>query len=104
MATKKETLFCNRCVRHMKQLRKNGEPINWLNVHGGACQRAGEPDLLITYHGHSGAVELKVDDNQPTPIQLERLRRWSEAGATIAVVWTFAEFLSALDTMKKSVA
>jgi hypothetical protein len=48
-------------------------------IHGSATQRAGEPDLTITFHGRSIKAELKVGRNQPTKLQQYRIERWSKA-------------------------
>lgn len=54
--------------------------------HGGPYTEAGTPDVLVVSDGRAFWLEAKLSGEQPTPIQRRRMREWTEAGATCAVV------------------
>lgn len=69
--------------------RKSGEIIRRLNqregvfawkTHGSAFARAGLPDVFVLYRGRLVAVEIKVGDNEPSPIQIKTLEKLKAAG------------------------
>lgn len=83
-------------VRRLKAMRAAGMAIEWLKLHGSPMQRAGWPDLLVIYAGRTLYVEIKGPSGRLSPLQVERLKRLKEAGATVAVVRSEAEFCAAL--------
>lgn len=85
-------------------MRQSGEPIYWLKVHGSAMQRAGEPDLSITYAGRSIKAELKTEKGKATPLQLHRLKEWEAAGATVGVVRSLDDLKSLLKSSESPIS
>ena len=67
-----------------------------IKVHVSAHQRKGTPDLTCCYQGRFVAFELKIKDNKPTPIQLNKIRRIQLAGGIAKPVWTLAEIKETL--------
>jgi hypothetical protein len=90
------------CLRYLKELKQSGERVEWLKISGSAMQRSGEPDLLIIYDKHkTGAgrayfVELKREDEQPSPLQRYRADCWARAGATSVVCRSLQELKNLL--------
>lgn len=82
----------DKIIRHVKKRQSDGVQIHWLKIHGNGVQRSGEPDLIICAQGKFFAVELKHGNNKATKLQLHRLEKWREAGATAAVVRSLEEF------------
>ena len=73
-------------IRSLKARKAAGERVNWLKLHGSACQRSGEPDLLIVHEGRPVLVEIKrPSGSHPTPLQVVRLKAWRSAGAICGV-------------------
>lgn len=62
--------------------------VKVFNVHGSAMTQAGTPDLICCVHGRFLGLELKVGRNQPSPIQLVRLREYEAAGGFCGVAWS----------------
>jgi hypothetical protein len=46
----------------------------------------GDPDLYGSYWGEHVEIECKRPGEKPTPLQLQRLRQWRDAGAVTG--WT----------------
>lgn len=61
--------------------------------------KRGDPDFLICANGHFVAWELKVGDNEATPLQANTLRKIYEAGGRAFTVYpgNLQEHLNALD-------
>ena len=57
-----------------------------IKMHGNRYVEAGTPDICCCYQGRAMWIELKRPGEQPTPIQLKRLREWQEAGAVVGWV------------------
>ena len=53
--------------------------------------RAGLPDLFILEQGRVTFIELKVNAQQPRPLQVVTLQRLRQAGANAVVCWTLAD-------------
>lgn len=49
-----------------------------LKFHGNNFSQQGVSDLIMCYKGRFIALEVKVKDNKPTPLQLEHIRRVNE--------------------------
>ena len=54
----------------------------------GTINRAGEPDIFCCYKGRLVLFEVKRPGNKPTMLQAAVLRKWREAGAVTAVVYS----------------
>jgi hypothetical protein len=84
-------------IRWLKTLKRRGEPIWWLKIHGGPMQRAGVPDLMVIYHGRVLFFELKTPGNPPTPLQSETIHRILHAGGFATVVTSVEEVKAELN-------
>ena len=62
----------------------------WEKRHGTHYGKAGQPDITGCLAGRRIEIEAKAGDNKPTPMQLQRLKEWSRAGAACAVAWSGA--------------
>lgn len=85
------------CVRELTKMKRAGEPVEWLKVHGSGMQRRGEPDLSITYHGRSVKAELKAPRGRPTKLQEYRMDQWRRAGAIVGTVHTVEDLRGLLE-------
>ena len=88
----------SRCLTYVKELSQQGVPILAINQHGGAFSSRGVPDIILCIKGHFVAVELKVGDNTPTPLQKHWLDKIVEAGGHAYVCYTFDKFKILLTT------
>ena len=86
-----------KCLSYCKTLQNKGYPIIAINQHGSAFSSRGVPDILICANGKFIAVELKVGDNKPTPLQAEYVKRIGQAGGTALVIYGFDEFKRVID-------
>ncbi|MDE2102619.1 MAG: hypothetical protein KGL39_35565 [Patescibacteria group bacterium] len=73
-------------VKELKRRQASGEPIWWLKVHGGPLQRAGVPDLHVTYYGQSLWLEVKAPGGEATVLQSDTMKRIRDAGGVSRVV------------------
>ena len=64
-----------------------------IKIHGNEYTRTGEPDVIGTHKGIPFALEIKIEGNNPTPIQIIRLWEWKQAGARIGAVRTIHQAL-----------
>ncbi len=80
------------CLKYIKQLKSFGYSVIAINQHGGGFSSRGVPDLIICANGKFIAVELKVGDNKPTPLQADYLQRIEQAGGQAHVVTTLDQF------------
>lgn len=53
---------------------------------GGTFGKAGEPDYHICWHGFMIVIEAKADYNDPTGLQMKRLKEYQAAGAFAVVI------------------
>ncbi len=65
-------------------------------VHGGPYSQQGIPDLLVCYQGKFLGLEVKVTGKKASPRQQWVMGRISEAGGTVATVWSVTDALAAL--------
>lgn len=65
-------------------------------VHVSAYQSQGEPDLICCYKGRYVAFELKIDDNKPSALQLEKIEDIRRAGGIALPVWSINEIKETL--------
>ena len=56
------------------------------NNHGNMMSGRGWPDLEVVYRGRFYGLEVKVEGNYPTPIQVWRMEKITNAGGIAAVV------------------
>jgi hypothetical protein len=59
--------------------------------HGNAYTMSGVPDVLMVKNGRAFWLECKRPGEEPTKIQLHRMRELSAAGCPVAVVTSAAE-------------
>lgn len=57
-------------------------------IHGNAFTLAGTPDVLAIRDGKAHWMEVKCPGEQPTKIQLHRMRELEQAGCRVAVVYS----------------
>lgn len=67
-----------------------------IKVHVSAYQSQGEPDLICCYKGRFVAFELKVDDNKPSALQLEKIEDIKRAGGIALPVYSINEIKETL--------
>lgn len=81
-------------IDHLKKLKQQGDPVWWCKLHGSGMQRAGVPDLVIVYYGHTQFVELKAPGKKPTRLQQHVLRdiihaqghaAWADTPGTVRI-------------------
>lgn len=54
----------------------------------GGMANAGEVDLYGSLRAIHFEIEVKAPGGKPTPLQLEKLREWKDAGAIVGVAWS----------------
>ncbi len=81
-----EAKLTKRIIDYLKKLKEDGLPVEWVKLHISPLQRAGDPDLHVTYHGHSHWMEIKAGKRKATTLQEHRLEQWRKAGAVVGVV------------------
>jgi hypothetical protein len=64
---------------------------------GGVMGVAGDPDITGCIGGRHFEFEVKRPGEQPTPLQLQRLREWKASGAIVAIVCSVAEVQALLE-------
>lgn len=84
------------CVKTMLRMRREGEPIYWIKTISQGKQRAGLPDLHVTYHGVSLWLELKSPAGRASLLQKAELEKWRSAGSVAALIRTREDFSEAL--------
>ncbi|NBW12105.1 MAG: VRR-NUC domain-containing protein [Caulobacteraceae bacterium] len=64
--------------------------LGWfaVKIHGNAYQMAGLPDVLCIKGGRAVWMEAKVPGNEPSPIQVRRMKELAAAGCPCAVVFS----------------
>lgn len=87
----------NKCLEYCRSLKKQGKPIVAIKQHGSAFSSRGVPDILLCIKGAFVAVELKVGDNRPTPLQAEYMERIKKAGGMAMVITTYEDFVRVVD-------
>jgi Holliday junction resolvase len=75
--------------------------LGWfaIKIHGNAFQMAGLPDVLAVKGGRAVWMECKRPGEEPTRVQVHRMRELSEAGCPCTVVFSAGdarEFLEPL--------
>jgi Holliday junction resolvase len=87
----------SRCLKYVKELENKGYPIIAINQHGSAFSSRGVPDILMCIKGQFIAVELKVGDNTPTPLQSHYIERIINADGQAHVIYDLKEFKRVVD-------
>lgn len=81
----------------LEALRKRGaRPVK---QYGCIYTEAGMPDLLICYKGRFICMELKRPGEKPTKKQLQVLRSFTRAEATIGIACSVDEAMNILDSI-----
>ena len=52
---------------------------------------SGTPDIVGVYRGRSIAVETKVGDNVPEPLQVAQMGQWRRGGARVVVAYALED-------------
>jgi hypothetical protein len=82
------------------RMKASGEPIWFYKTTGGPYARVGVPDYVLCYYGEFVGVELKGDDNEPTPRQEKELSDIRVAGGRAAVARTIEEVRAVLSEIR----
>lgn len=72
--------------------------VKAVKLNTGPYGHRGEPDIIGSYCGKFFAIEVKLEYNKPTELQLKRLDEWDRTGA-IAVVMTHYPGINVKDTI-----
>lgn len=67
-----------------------------IKIHVSAYQSQGEPDLVCCYEGRFVALELKIEGNKPSALQLEKIQDIKRAGGIALPVWSINEIKETL--------
>ena len=72
----------------------------WLRkIHGNPYQIRGLPDLIGVYRGYFVAMEVKKPGGEATDLQAFTMKQIQQAGGYAAVIHSFEEAVSLLDTV-----
>jgi hypothetical protein len=71
----------------LDRLKREGQPIWWMKVHGGRFQKSKVSDYLLCIQGRFVAIELKHPDEppEPEPGQVNRLLEVQRARGVVRV-------------------
>lgn len=76
--TQGETKFKRRVLKDLKALRPKAYVLKTQER-----SRRGVPDLFIIWKAHAIVIELKVDGEEPTPLQAVIMKRAHDAGGIV---------------------
>jgi hypothetical protein len=65
-----------------------------MKIHGGPCQKAGVPDLLVLWRGTAFFLEVKQPGGLATKLQKHRIREIVAAGGVAGVVYNADDALT----------
>jgi len=67
--------------------------LGWFafKIHGNAFQLAGLPDVLALKGGKAAWIEVKVEGNKPSKVQVHRMKELAAAGCAVTVAYSAAE-------------
>mgnify|MGYP003615764181 FL=1 len=85
------------CLRYVKALQKQGVPIIAINQHGSAFSARGVPDIIMCINGKFIAVELKVGNNKPTPLQEDYIAMINQANGSAYVLYSLDDFKEVIE-------
>jgi len=94
---RKSPLEKNIVARVMAQGRALGYWVT--KYHGNAFTMSGVPDVLAIKDGRACWLECKRPGQQPTPIQILRMKELREAGCPVAVVTSADEARAFLESV-----
>lgn len=94
MGVKEETSLQERMQKYI-EARGGYVNKNWGNM----ISKPGVADLTVCYRGLYLALEVKVDDNEPTKAQGIHARKVNKANGISAVVWSVEQVKTILDTI-----
>lgn len=97
--TTPETLLRDKIRAKLVELRRAGEPVEFMKVLGGATT-AGQPDWILCYHGRMICLESKCAGYKQTDLQIYRMAQWAKAGAAVGVVGSVDDVLEILARVK----
>ena len=86
-----ETRITADIIRHLRDLRRRGERVWWLKLHGHAMQRAGVPDLVVVWYDETYWFEVKVPGRAPSRLQQHTMAEIYFAGNEVHVVHSWDE-------------
>ena len=92
MANTPEAKLQKQCLDYIKELEDYGCYITAINQHGSAFSSRGVPDIIMCINGQFVAVELKVGNNKPTPLQEHWINKITRALGKAYVCRTLKEF------------
>lgn len=85
------------CLRYVRGLQRQGVPIIAINQHGSAFSARGVPDIIMCINGKFIAVELKVGNNKPTPLQEDYIARINQANGSAYVLYSLDDFKEVIE-------
>lgn len=97
MPKKPESVLQSQCLKYVKELEKQGQPIIAINQHGSAYSSRGVPDILMCVRGIFIAVELKIEPNKPTKLQEHTIERIRNAKGLALVITNLDDFVGLVD-------
>jgi Holliday junction resolvase len=79
-----------------------GRALGWwvTKFHGNAFSMAGVPDVIAIKGGRAAWMECKRPGEEPTKIQLHRMRELSAAGCPVCVVFSVADARRFLESLE----
>lgn len=80
-----ETEFTRKYIRPYLETKYKARVFK---VHGNAFTEAGTPDLLCSVQGLFAGLEVKMEGNTPTPVQLRVLESIRKSGGIAGVVYS----------------
>jgi len=77
----KESAIVTKILKHL-----NATPFcKGIKLPGGPYLEVGTPDIVFSYHGWCGFIEVKTPTGTVSKIQEHRLKQWSDTGAVARV-------------------
>lgn len=73
-------------VRKLKDEFNRRDGVKVMKLNTGPYGQRGEPDIIGCYRGWMFVLEVKLEYNKPTELQLRRLDEWRLAGAYADVI------------------
>jgi len=84
-------------IDYLKTLKRSGEAVWWLKLHGGPMQKAGVPDLLVIREGRHFLFEIKNPGGKATQLQQILINKVNAAGGFATVVHSVDDVKNALE-------
>lgn len=100
MAKKAETALQRRIHAALRKAYPDGK---FFKIHGSSFQESGQPDLIGCINGQFYGFEVKLPfTGKPSPLQIETLEAWREAGAVACFVETPGQALCLVAAIEAS--